>query len=133
MYDIEKKHFITIEDTLEIENALNDDGELDASSLKIKESILSFSDVSFAYPNAGNDFIDNVTFDIKRGETVGIIGGTGSGKSTMIDIIIQLFTADKKNEDKNHISFFNSLEWRSFCKRCLYKSIWWFCSSSVED
>lgn len=80
-----------IEDTLEIENALSDDGELDASSLKIKESILSFSDVSFAYPNAGNDFIDNVTFEIKRGETVGIIGGTGSGKSTLASLMMRFY------------------------------------------
>lgn len=80
-----------IEDTLEIENALSDDGEVNADTLENKDYILSFKDVSFAYPNAGNDFIDNVTFDIKRGETVGIIGGTGSGKSTLASLMMRFY------------------------------------------
>lgn len=80
-----------IEDTLSIENALSDNGTVDALSLAAKENILSFKDVSFAYPNAGNDFIDNVSFDIKRGETVGIIGGTGSGKSTLSNLMMRFY------------------------------------------
>ena len=46
-----------------------------------------FDQVSFSYPQAGADAISNISFVANRGETIGIIGGTGCGKSTISQLI----------------------------------------------
>lgn len=50
-----------------------------------------FEKVSFSYENASCDSISNVSFKIKSGETVGIIGGTGSGKSTLVNLLPKFY------------------------------------------
>lgn len=52
---------------------------------------VSFKNVSFAYKGAGNDALRNVSFEVKEGETIGIIGPTGSGKSTLISLIPRFY------------------------------------------
>ena len=80
-----------ISDTLFIEQALSDDGDLDAKTLSKKDPLISFENVSFSYPGAGDLSLENVTFDINEHETVGIIGGTGSGKSTVANLIMRFY------------------------------------------
>ncbi len=46
-----------------------------------------FNNVSFAYNSSGDPAINNVSFSVKHGQTVGIIGGTGSGKTTLVNLI----------------------------------------------
>ncbi len=48
-------------------------------------------DVSFAYPGSVSDSLSHVNMSIKQGEVVGIIGGTGSGKSTLTKLLLSLF------------------------------------------
>ncbi|MBE6542231.1 MAG: ABC transporter ATP-binding protein [Ruminococcaceae bacterium] len=51
-----------------------------------------FENVSFKYPNAaGNNILDGISFDVKRGETVAIIGATGSGKSSLVNLIPRFY------------------------------------------
>lgn len=57
------------------------------------DDYLSFSNVSFSYQ--GNRALKNVSFDIKRNETIGIIGGTGSGKSTLVHLIPRFYDSDQ--------------------------------------
>jgi len=52
---------------------------------------VEFRDVSFAYPGATQPVVRNVSFSIAPGETVAVIGGTGSGKSTLVNLIPRLF------------------------------------------
>lgn len=52
---------------------------------------VEFHDVSFAYPGAEEEVIKHISFTAKPGQTTAIIGGTGSGKSTMIRLIPRLF------------------------------------------
>ena len=52
-----------------------------------EKGTVSFSNVSFRYPGSGEDAISGVTFDVKSGETVAFIGSTGSGKTTLVDLI----------------------------------------------
>ncbi len=57
--------------------------------------ILAFSDVSFTYPTASAPALEHITFSLKKGETLGIVGGTGSGKSTLISLISRFYDASE--------------------------------------
>ena len=57
------------------------------------ENILSFNDVSFSYNNS-EYALKNISFSLKKGETLGIIGGTGSGKSTLINLIPRFYDVE---------------------------------------
>lgn len=76
---------------LEIENSINDaESEIGRDSNKIQAS-LEFKNVSFRYRGAEDLALDNLSVDVKAGETLAIIGGTGSGKSTLINLIPRLY------------------------------------------
>ncbi len=53
--------------------------------------MLEFRDVTFQYPGADEPVLNNVSFTVRRGETCAIIGGTGSGKSTIARLIPRLY------------------------------------------
>ncbi|MDF2513637.1 MAG: transporter, ATP-binding/permease protein [Herbinix sp.] len=55
--------------------------------------VLEFRNVSFRYPNAEEDVLSNINFTAKPGETTAIIGSTGSGKSTLINLIPRFYDA----------------------------------------
>lgn len=52
---------------------------------------VEFKSVSFKYPDAAESVLDNISFTAKRGETVAFIGSTGSGKSTLINLVPRFF------------------------------------------
>ena len=54
---------------------------------------VEFRNVSLKYANAGADSLTGMNFAVKRGETVGIIGGTGSGKSSLVNLIPRFYDA----------------------------------------
>ncbi len=54
---------------------------------------VEFRNVSLRYANAGEDSLTGMSFAVKRGETVGIIGGTGSGKSSLVNLIPRFYDA----------------------------------------
>jgi len=58
-----------------------------------REEILAFDNVSLRYHAAGEDSLSGISFSVKRGETVGIIGGTGSGKSSLVNLIPRFYDA----------------------------------------
>ena len=53
-----------------------------------------FDDVSFAYQRGHEPTIENISFALKKGETLGIIGATGCGKSTIIQLLMRLYDVD---------------------------------------
>lgn len=59
------------------------------------EEAVRFHDVSFRYAGAGDNSLDHISFCAMRGETVGVIGGTGSGKTTLIQLIPRLYDASE--------------------------------------
>jgi len=59
------------------------------------ENILEFKGVSFTYSGASEPSLEDISFAVGRGETLGIIGGTGSGKTTLIDLIPRFYEANK--------------------------------------
>src|SRR5690606_31443864 len=55
--------------------------------------VVAFDDVSFTYPGAEQPILANVTFRADPGETVAIVGSTGSGKTTLVSLLPRLFDA----------------------------------------
>jgi ATP-binding cassette subfamily B protein len=64
------------------------------SEQKLKRKIvgdINFKDISFVYPDSGIKALKNVTFEIKSGQSLAILGTTGSGKSTIANLILRLY------------------------------------------
>ena len=55
------------------------------------EAYVEFENVSFAYSTGGEAALKNISFKAEKGETIGIIGGTGSGKSTLVNLIPRFY------------------------------------------
>lgn len=81
-----------VEEILNIPDFVHDKNEIKKIDLDNNQNILDFKNVSFKYEEKDNDVIKNINFEIKKGEKVGIIGGTGSGKTTLIKLIERFFT-----------------------------------------
>ena len=79
--------------------------------------ILKFDNVSFSYKDSKEDAISNISFEIKRGQMVGIIGGTGSGKTTLVNLIPRLYDATKGN------ILINAIDVREYYKKELDDNI----------
>ena len=65
---------------------------------EVKNGSISFKNVSFCYSDEKDEnkyALDNINLDIKQGETIGIIGGTGSSKSTLVQLIPRLYDVTK--------------------------------------
>ena len=56
---------------------------------------LTFENVSFAYPDSEEAVLENIDFSVKQGETIAVIGGTGSGKSTIAKLIPRFYDVSK--------------------------------------
>jgi len=57
--------------------------------------LVSFDNVSFSYPGTDKYALEDISFDIKAGEVTGIIGGTGSGKSTLVNLLPRFYDVTK--------------------------------------
>ena len=60
------------------------------SNVDLKGSV-EFDDVSFKYPGSSKEALSHVSFKVNSGETVGIVGRTGSGKSTLVSLLVRLY------------------------------------------
>ena len=66
------------------------------NELKTKiEGTISFKNVHFTYEDTKIEALKGITFEVKKGQTLAIIGNTGSGKSTILDLIGRLYEVDK--------------------------------------
>ena len=58
-----------------------------------EQGTLEFRDVSFRYPNAKEDELEHISFKVGRGQTLAVIGATGSGKTTLVSLIPRFYDA----------------------------------------
>lgn len=63
----------------------------DAKDIKEVEGLIEFKNVSFKYPNAKEEVLSNINFTAEVGKTTAIIGSTGSGKSTLVNLLPRLY------------------------------------------
>ena len=68
------------------------DGEL-IPAADAPRGAVAFEDVSLRYHGAGDDTLQNVTFTAQPGQTIGVIGGTGSGKTSLVNLIPRFYDA----------------------------------------
>lgn len=66
------------------------DGNLDINTLT-ETGTVEFKNVAFQYPNTNGNVIENISFKINKGETVAIVGATGSGKTTLVNLITRFY------------------------------------------
>ncbi len=81
-----------INTVFEQENTLETKG-----SGKKSDSYIEFSNVSLTYKNAGEVTLNDINFTVNKGDTIGIIGSTGSGKSSLISLIPHFYDCTKGN------------------------------------
>lgn len=79
---------------LEVENSMSFP-ETPEAPLQVAqdEEIVGFFHVDLTYASAGDKALEDVTFSVKKGQTVGIIGGTGSGKTSLVQLIPRFYDA----------------------------------------
>ena len=76
-----------ISSVLSLESSL----EYGKESTLLSDDAIAFSHVSFAYSSGAKDALSDIDFTVKKGEVLGVIGGTGSGKSTLCALISRLY------------------------------------------
>ena len=89
------------------------DGEFSGETKE--KGVVEFKNVSFRYPDADEDLLENISFKVNKGETIAFIGSTGSGKSTLINLIPRLYDVtpgevlvDNKNVKEYQLSTLNN-------------------------
>ena len=87
--------------------------------------IIEFKNVSFKYPDAEEEIIRDINFKINKGETVGIIGGTGSGKSTLVNLIPRFYDVT------NGCILVDNVDIRDYNLSQLYKKIGYVSQKAV--
>jgi len=72
-----------------------EDPENPVSPMEDRKGEVEFDHVSFAYPEAGENVLTDISFKAKKGETIAVIGSTGSGKSTLVNLIPRFYDVTK--------------------------------------
>ena len=83
---------VRINQVLETEGSIEDPVSPEAPQDSLRGTV-EFDHVSFAYPEAGENVLNDISFTAKKGQTVAVIGSTGSGKSTLVNLIPRFYDA----------------------------------------
>ncbi len=81
------------------------------------DTAVEFADVSLTYSGSAEPSLSRVSFKVKRGETVGIIGGTGSGKSTLVNLIPRFY------DPTDGAVFINGADAKSYTEAAIRKIV----------
>lgn len=88
-----------VESVMLMESSMADgtltESEIAGKTLHTKAAKVEFKNVCLTYQGAGGESLSGLNFRVERGDTVGIIGGTGSGKSSLVNLIPRFYDATK--------------------------------------
>jgi ATP-binding cassette, subfamily B, bacterial PglK len=110
-YSIDKLHL----DLKELENANTSQTSRLASSITRPRSILPFKtgialeNVTYSYPNSQKKSLEGVSLNIKKGESIGLIGKSGAGKTTLVDVILGLLATQSGDVKVDGTSIYKDL------------------------
>ena len=82
-----------IESVFEVESSMKDGSLEKQEAYQQQTPVVEFKDVSLRYSGAGDESVSGVSFKVFKGQTVGVIGGTGSGKSSLVNMIPRFYDA----------------------------------------
>lgn len=99
------------------------DGSATELKLDDSKSFIEFDNVSFGY--GGGDVLKNISFSVEKGETIGIIGTTGSGKSSLVNLIPRYYDATKGNVfvGGNNVKDYSLEQLRKLCAVVMQKAV----------
>lgn len=83
-----------------IEKILNEEIDvLDEDTVDVDEILgeIEFRNLSFKYPDGSENALHNIFFKINVGETIGVLGRTGSGKTTIVDLLLRIYNVDENS------------------------------------
>lgn len=83
-----------IEEVLETKSIIENNPNADTKRA-VGDDAVTFSHVSMSYASTSEEALTDIDFTVKRGETIGIIGGTGSGKSSVVNLIPRFYDVSK--------------------------------------
>ena len=83
-----------INEFLNYKEVIDNKGKCIKDSLELKENLVKFNDVSLSFNNE-NNVLNHIDFEINKGETIGLIGGTGSGKTLLINVLERFYDFDE--------------------------------------
>lgn len=84
-----------IDSVLTLHPLIDNDNNPQTNVVNEKEELIKFEHVSFSFNDDDNYFFDDINFQVRKGETFGVIGGTGSGKSTIINLLERFYDISK--------------------------------------
>jgi ATP-binding cassette subfamily B (MDR/TAP) protein 1 len=114
-----EKIFNIIDSKPKINYKIEDEKKLD----KNIEGNISFKNVDFVYPAKLDAVVlKNINFSIKKGQTIGIVGTSGSGKSTIVNLMERLYDIEKTNDSDKGI-FFDDINVKNFNLKNLHSQI----------
>ena len=106
------------------EKNIVEEKENSISFKKNSKGLVEFKNVSFRYPDAEYDVITDISFTANPGETTAFIGSTGSGKSTIVNLLPRFYDItsgsiflDGIDTKKNQIKIFKKSNWGSAARR----------------
>jgi len=76
-----------VNSVLALQPKIKEEKDAKTKSIENGEDLLTFDHVSLAYKEGGNKALEDISFSLKKGSSLGIIGGTGSGKSTLLSLM----------------------------------------------
>lgn len=80
-----------ISEVLDIDPSIKDDGTITKKEELDSLGSIEFKNVCFSFPDGDENVLDNISFKINKSETLAIIGGTGSGKTALISLMLRLY------------------------------------------
>ena len=80
-----------IDQVLAVEPEIVNSNEAKTNDIEVGDKLIKFEHVDFAFDGASSNFLNDLNFEIRKGDTLGIIGATGSGKSTVINLIERFY------------------------------------------
>lgn len=98
---------------------------VDKNNNSVSDKYISYQNVSMKYKSSSEESLENISFDVEKGETIGIIGGTGSGKSSLISLLLRFYDVSKGCVYFNHlpIESYHPKELRDKISIVLQKSV----------
>ena len=102
----ESKTHVGISDSQEGKNKSPKAGQVEEQK-EGADIVVSFKDVTFTYAGAGAPSLSQISFQAKRGQTIGVIGGTGSGKSSLVNLIPRFYDPEQGTIEVNGVNVKN--------------------------